>query len=89
MARASCAQHIGCPNVEQTSSVYDVEQILGENIDLAGVCENTTPPKKTTGGKLSSQNKKSGAAEQFPLLDRKAKARVKGVLVSQTPVLII
>ena len=45
-----------------------------------------TPPEKNTGGKTGFQSTKSGAGEQFLLLDFMAKARIKGVVVSQTPV---
>ena len=38
-----------------------------------------------TGGKIGFQSTKSGAGEQFPLLDFTAKARVQRVFLSQTP----
>ena len=50
-----------------------------------GVCEKT-PPEKKTGENIGFENAASGAGKQFLLLDCRAKARVKGLFVSQTPV---
>ena len=44
------------------------------------------PPEKNTCEKTSLQSAKSGAGEQFPPLDCKAKAGAKGMFCSQTPV---
>ena len=41
------------------------------------------PPGSEKHGRLSSQSTKSKAGEQFLLLDRRARARLEGVLVSQ------
>ena len=45
-----------------------------------------TPPENDTLGKVSLQSTKSGAGEQFLLLDCRAEARIKGSVCSQTPV---
>ena len=52
---------------------------------VTGVCEKSTPDKKT-GWKFSSENPKSGAGLQFLLLGHMAKAQAKGCFCSQTPV---
>ena len=57
---------------------------LGQNSDT-GVCEQNTPPEKTTLGDMSFRSTTSGAGEQFLLQDCMAKADVKGVFFSQTP----
>ena len=44
-----------------------------------GVCEKNTPPEKNTGGEISFESTESGAGEQFPPLDCKVDAHVKGV----------
>ena len=54
--------------------------------DNTGVYEKVTPPDKKTGWKISFENTESGAGLQFLLLGRMAKARVKGVIILQTPV---
>ena len=47
-----------------------------------GVCEKNTPrEKKTTRGRIGYPGTKSGAREQFMLLDCVANARLKGVFV--------
>ena len=51
-----------------------------------GVCERNTPPKQKTWGELSFQNTKSGAEGQFLLQDFRAKAGIKEVICSRTPV---
>ena len=48
------------------------------------VCGKSTPPEKNKYGKTSFKSTKSGAGEQFPPPDCKAKARAR-VLLSQTP----
>ena len=53
---------------------------------VTGVCEKHIPPEKKTGWKFSFENTESGAGLQLLLLGRMAKARVKGVVCSQTPV---
>lgn len=50
-----------------------------------GACEKNTPPEKTR-GKMSFRSPKSGGGEQFLPLSRRAKACLKGVPLSQTPV---
>lgn len=45
-----------------------------------------TPPDQKAGWNISSGSITSGAGLQFPLLGRMAKAQVKGVFCSQTPV---
>ena len=53
----------------------------------SGVCEKNTPPKNDTIRKIGFRGTPSGAGGQFPLLDCRARARVKGVVsFSQTPV---
>ena len=47
--------------------------------------KRNTPPEKRTPGKISLKNTKSGAGEEFLLLDCTVKARSKGVFL-QTPV---
>ena len=54
-----------------------------------GVCGKSTPPEKTTLGKMSFQSTKSGAGEQFLLQDCRAKAHVKGVCCLYTPVVLL
>ena len=48
--------------------------------------EKHIPLEKKACEKVSLESTESGAGEQFPPLDCKAKARVKGMLLSQTPV---
>ena len=50
------------------------------------VSVKNTPPEKKTRGKNSFQSTKSGGGCQFLQLDCRARARTKGVFVSQTPV---
>ena len=49
------------------------------------VCEESTPLEKQTCGKISLDTE-SGAGEEFLLLVCRAKALVKGMCFSQTPV---
>ena len=49
-----------------------------------GVCERTTPPKNHTRWSVSFQKTKSGAGEQFLLLDCKARACAKIMFLSGT-----
>ena len=51
------------------------------------VCERNTPPDKEALGSIGLNNTKSEGGEQFLLLFSRAKALVKGVVFSQTPVL--
>ena len=51
-----------------------------------GVCKKRTPPEKKTHGRISFESTKSGGEEQLMLLGCLAKACVKRVLCSQTPV---
>ena len=53
-------------------------------ISHTGVCEKSTPPEKTTPGKISLNNSKSGTGEEFLLLDFSTKARRKGLLFTDT-----
>ena len=57
---------------------------IGRSFTPAGVCERNYPPDERTRRNISTQNTKSGAGEQFLLLGRDAKVRVKGVFCSQT-----
>ena len=50
------------------------------------VCERNTPPENKTHWNISFQGTKSGAGLQFLLPGHVAKAHVKGVFLSQTPV---
>ena len=45
------------------------------------VCEKNTPPENHIRGKISFQSTKSGAGEQFLLLDCKARAFAKGMCI--------
>ena len=51
-----------------------------------GVCEIQTPPEKRTRENVGFESAKSVAGEQLSLLDCRARACAKGVLISQTPV---
>ena len=55
------------------------------NRGATGVCENNNPPKMNT-RKIGFRSAKPGAGLQSLLVGRMAKAQVKGVVVSQTPV---
>ena len=48
--------------------------------------EGCIPPENTTHCNISFQSTKSGAGEQFLLLDCRARACAKGMFFSQTPV---
>ena len=48
-----------------------------------------TPPDWKTDGEASFEITESGAGGQFPTLDCKAKAHVKGTCFSQTPVFTV
>ena len=54
------------------------------SILAAGVCEKDTPPEKSTHWNSSFQNTKSGAGEQFLLLDCRARACAKGLFFFHT-----
>ena len=65
---------------------WDEHLAAPEQYDHTGACEKNTPPKKKTREVISFENAKSGAGEQFLLLDCRARACAKGVFISQTPV---
>ena len=52
----------------------------------AAVCEKNTPPENYDLGKIILQNAKSGAGELFLPPDCRARAHLKGMFASQTPV---
>ena len=55
-------------------------------VSLPVSVNKNTPPEKNTCGEISFQSTKSGGGKEFLLLDRRAKARAKGVIISQAPV---
>ena len=65
---------------------YGVRPVHTVRSHDTGVCKKETPPEKKTCEHISLENTQSGAGEQFLLLDCRARACAKGVLISQTPV---
>ena len=66
--------------------IYIYIYIASGELLHTGVCEKNIPPDRKTCGKTSLKNTKSGAGEQFLLLDCRAKARQHIYFLSQTPV---
>ena len=66
------------PSLASGSSRLTFHGKLG---NATGVCEKTTPPEKRALGKISFNNIKSGAGEEFMLLFCRAKVSPKRSVV--------
>lgn len=75
---------------EQTNAVTAWSSLrLHARLTIIPLSVKNTPPDKNNLGIISFRSTKSGSGEPFLLLECRAKARQKGVFVSQTPASLI